>query len=243
MYLRVKHMILGRIESGEWPPRHKIPSESALVAEFAVSRMTVNRALRELSIEGVVVRIKGAGSFVAVPRLTANILEVRNLADEIAARGKVHSADVILLDQLKAPPDIAERLLVPVGTEVFHSIIVHHESGVPLQIEDRYVNKAIAPDYLSQRLDLLTPNAYLSAIAAWTAAEHQVAAVLPATWEARLLGITPADPCLLVNRRTFVGSQAVTSVRLLFAGARYSIESHQRAHGITPAMRAPGNAV
>jgi GntR family histidine utilization transcriptional repressor len=233
MYLQVKQMILGRIDSGAWPPRHKIPSESALVEEFAVSRMTVNRALRELSIEGVIVRVKGAGSFVAIPRLKANILEVRNLADEIAERGERHSAEVILLDQLKASPDIAALLQVPVGAEVFHSIIVHNESGVPLQIEDRYVNKLIAPDYLTQPLDLVTPNQYLSSVAAWTGAEHQVAAILPVPWEAKLLGITIADPCLLVNRRTFLGSQIVTAVRLLFAGSRYRIESHQRAHMIT----------
>jgi GntR family histidine utilization transcriptional repressor len=235
-YLQVKLMILRRIESGEWPPRHKLPSETALVEAFGVSRMTVNRALRELSIEGIIVRIKGAGSFVAIPRLKANILEVRNLAEEIAERGQRHSAEVILLDEVNATPDIAERLQVPIGADVFHSIIVHNASGVPLQIEDRYVNKAIAPDYLSQPLGAVTPNQYLSAIAAWTAAEHEVAAILPAPWEAELLGITTADPCLLVNRRTFRGSQPVTVVRLLFAGARYRIESQQRAHVMTETM-------
>jgi GntR family histidine utilization transcriptional repressor len=232
-YLRVKHMILGQIESGAWPPQHKIPSESALVTQFSVSRMTVNRALRELSIEGVILRVKGAGSFVAVPRLKANILEVRNLADEIAARGGRHSAVVILRDTVNATPDIAARLQVPDGSAVFHSVILHHEDGRPLQIEDRYVNQAVAPDYLAQPLDVVTPNQYLSAIAAWTAAEHEVAAILPAPWEARLLGISGADPCLLVERRTFLGRQVVTAVRLLFAGTRYRIASQQRAHAIS----------
>jgi GntR family transcriptional regulator, histidine utilization repressor len=231
-YLSVKHMIIGRIYSGEWPPRHKIPSESELVEEFSVSRMTVNRALRELSIEGAIIRIKGVGSFVAQPRLKANVLEVRNVAEEIADRGKQHTADVILLDQLKASPEIAEQLQVPIGAAVFHSIIVHREDNVPLQIEDRYVNPAIVPDYLLQKFDQITPNKYLSDVTAWTGAEHQVEAILPAAWEARLLGITVSDPCLLVYRRTFFGNDVVTYVRLLFAGSRYRIESHQRSHSM-----------
>lgn len=237
-YLSVKRMIIGRINAGEWPPRYKIPSESELVEEFAVSRMTINRALLELAIEGVIVRVKGVGSFVAAPKLTANILEVRNLADEISERGKLHSADVILLDELKASPDIAEQLQVAIGASVFHSIIVHNESGVALQIEDRYVNTAIAPDYLAQRFNAVTPNQYLTDIAAWTAAEHQIEAILPAAWEAKLLGITTADPCLQVRRRTFSGNAVVTSVRLLFPGARYRIESHQRSH----AMKEPNHS-
>lgn len=231
-YLSVKHMIIGRIYSGEWPPRHKIPSESELVQEFSVSRMTVNRALRELSIEGAILRLKGVGSFVAQPRLKANVLEVRNVAEEIAERGKQYSADVILLDQLKASPEIAEQLQVPIGTAVFHSIIVHKEDNVPLQIEDRYVNPRIAPDYLLQNFSQITPNKYLSDVTAWTGAEHQVEAILPAAWEAKLLGITGSDPCLLVYRRTFFGKDVVTFVRLLFPGSRYRIESHQRSHSM-----------
>ncbi|MCQ4034039.1 GntR family transcriptional regulator, partial [Klebsiella pneumoniae] len=45
-----------------------IPSEAELVAQFGFSRMTINRALRELTDEGLLVRLQGVGTFVAEPK-------------------------------------------------------------------------------------------------------------------------------------------------------------------------------
>ena len=68
LYARVKQMIVQQIESGTWPPHHRVPSESELVAELGFSRMTINRALRELTAEGLLVRMQGVGTFVAEPK-------------------------------------------------------------------------------------------------------------------------------------------------------------------------------
>ncbi len=65
LYLQVKHHILDNIGSGKWGAATRVPSENDIVRSFGVSRMTANRALRELRDEGVLVRIAGVGSFVA----------------------------------------------------------------------------------------------------------------------------------------------------------------------------------
>ena len=67
LYARVKQMIVQQIENGSWPPHHRVPSESELVSELGFSRMTINRALRELTAEGLLVRMQGVGTFVAEP--------------------------------------------------------------------------------------------------------------------------------------------------------------------------------
>jgi GntR family histidine utilization transcriptional repressor len=87
LYAGVKQMILDRIHSGEWPPKYRVPSENELVAELGVSKMTANRALRELASEGELVRIQGVGSFVAERKGYSALFEVRNIAEEIAERG------------------------------------------------------------------------------------------------------------------------------------------------------------
>ena len=68
LYARVKQAITQKIRSGAWLPNAKLPSESELLAQLGVSRMTINRALRELTIEGLLVRMQGVGTFVAVPK-------------------------------------------------------------------------------------------------------------------------------------------------------------------------------
>ena len=68
LYARVKQMIAQQIRSGAWPAHYRVPSESELVEELGFSRMTINRALRELTAEGLLVRMQGVGTFVAQPR-------------------------------------------------------------------------------------------------------------------------------------------------------------------------------
>lgn len=224
LYERVKQKILGHIRSGEWPPHHRVPSESELVSELGFSRMTINRALRELTADGVLVRMQGVGTFVAEPKGQAALVEVHNIADEIAARGHVHRLDVITLREENASTERALSLNVKEGQRVFHSLIVHYENDVPVQIEDRYVNPQVAPDYLQQDFLRETPFAYLNRVAPLSEGEHVVEAVLPDAAEARLLGINRGEPCLLIRRRTWSGARLVTSARLIYPGSRYRLE-------------------
>lgn len=225
LYAGVKQVILDRIHSGEWPPKYRVPSENELVLELGVSKMTANRALRELANEGELVRIQGVGSFVAERKGASALFEVRNIADEIAERGHAHEATVVVLAKIPAPPEIADALELEFGAPVFHSLVVHCENGVPVQIEDRHVHPDSAPDYLAQDFTTITPNAYLSEVAPLTGSEHVVEAVLPQSWECKLLTIQKTEPCLTIRRRTWSVHGVVSIARLVYPGSRYRLES------------------
>lgn len=224
LYAGVKQMILDRIASGEWTPHTRVPSENELVADMGVSRMTANRALRELAAEGVLVRIQGVGSFVAESKAHSALFEVRNIAEEIVERGHAHSAQVVLLQEETATPEVSDALDIAISAPVFHSVVVHYENDLPVQIEDRFVNPAAAPDYLTQDFSGFTPNAYLTAVAPLAEAEHVVEAALPQPWECKLLAISRTEPCLLIRRRTWSGTISVSAARLLCPGSRYRLE-------------------
>ncbi|MEZ2128530.1 MULTISPECIES: histidine utilization repressor [unclassified Sinorhizobium] len=226
LYAGVKQMILDRIHSGEWPPKHRIPSENELVVELGVSKMTANRALRELASEGELVRIQGVGSFVAERKGYSALFEVRNIAEEIAERGHSHQAAVVVLGQETASPEIADALELEIGAPVFHSLLVHSENDVPVQIEDRFVNPAAAPEYLEQDFTTLTPNAYLTMAAPLSGSEHVVEAAMPQSWECKLLTILKTEPCLTIRRRTWSARQVVSLARLVYPGHRYRLQTH-----------------
>ncbi|WP_337268344.1 histidine utilization repressor [Oryzifoliimicrobium ureilyticus] len=225
LYVGVKQIILDKIHSGEWPPKHRVPSETELVIELGVSKMTANRALRELANEGELIRVQGVGSFVAERKGVSALFEVRNIADEIADRGHAHVAKVVVLAKKAAAPDIADALGVEIGADVFHSLIVHHEEGVPVQIEDRYVHPERAPDYLAQDFSLTTPNAYLSEVAPLSGSEHVVEAIMPQPWECKLLMMLKTEPCLMIRRRTWSGRDVISLARIVYPGHRYRLES------------------
>ncbi len=227
-YERVKRLIDRRIASGEWPPGTRIPSEFALVRELGVSRMTINRALRELSLLGRLRRVQGVGSFVAEAKPHSALFEVRNIAVEIAERGHRHEASIHRLAAERAPAEIAAGFGLSPGAKVFHSILVHSENDLPVQIEDRFVDPRIAKDYLAQDFRRETPFVYLSRLAPITEAEHEIEAVLPAAWERRLLKIPSGEPCLSLQRRTWSEGKPVSQARLLYPGSRYRLQGRWR---------------
>jgi GntR family transcriptional regulator, histidine utilization repressor len=152
---------------------------------------------------------------------------VRNIAEEIGERGLSHHANIILTQTEISGPDLASALEMEVGSAAHHSIILHEEDDVPIQLEDRFVNAEVAPDYLKQDFSRITPNAYLTSIAPISRTEQYIEAVLPQPWECKLLAIARSEPCLLVRRRTWSLGRAITSVRLLYPGSRYRLESSE----------------
>ena len=87
LFRKIKQYILGRIEKGEWKTGAKISSEAELVAHFSTSRMTVNRAVRELTAEGRLVRKQGKGTYVASLKPKSAFLEISSIAQEIRKSG------------------------------------------------------------------------------------------------------------------------------------------------------------
>ena len=223
-YARVKQFLKRELAQGRWPPGALMPSEADLVAKFGVSRMTVNRALRELQSEGLVRRAQGVGTFAAPLHRVSSTLTIRDLHEEIISRGHEHRADVHVAREEPAGEALAERLGLAPGAPVFHTLIVHHENGVPLQCEDRYVNPACAPGYLGVDFTRITPTHYLLDVAPLWEAQYAIEASAPTPQEARLLGIRGHDPCLVVVRRTVSKGVPITLARLVHPGSRYQID-------------------
>ncbi|SMC82173.1 transcriptional regulator, histidine utilization repressor, GntR family [Desulfocicer vacuolatum DSM 3385] len=203
----------------------KIDSENSLVKTMGVSRMTVNRALRELTAEGKLVRLQGVGTFVARHKPQTELLRIRSIAREIIERGGEHSCDIHLLQQEKISPKVASDMKLRLNMPVYHAILVHRDNGVPIQLEDRYINPVVAPDFLKQDFTRITPSDYLQAICPAMEVEHVIEAMMPDKWSRELLEISRAEPCLILHRRTWINSTVATQNRFIYPGSRHKIGS------------------
>jgi len=225
-FAAIKEFIFSQIETGRWPEHSRIPSENELASQFNVSRMTARRALQELTKQGVLYRTQGVGSFVASAKSQSALLEIRNIADEIQARGHFHSAELVQLSQIPCPTVVAGALGLKQHDPVYFSLIVHYDNQQPLQLEARFVNPAQVPDYLLQDFTQQTPHEYLSAVAPLTEADHVVEAILPDAFTSKYLRIAQHEPCLRLTRRTFSRGGAVSFAYLTSAGSRYRLGGH-----------------
>lgn len=223
LYQQVKEHIIGKINGGIMRPGMRVESEAELVASLNVSRMTVNRALRELADEGRIHRIQGKGSFVAERKPQSALLEIKSIAREILDRGGSYSCTVHLLQEEKAQPSIAASMGLAPYSEVFHSIIVHKDNGVPIQLGCRYINPQVAPDFLQQDFTKRTVSDYLLDLAPASAAEHVVEALIPDSWIRDLLEINASEPCLALHRKTWVDHRIATQSIFYYPGSRYTL--------------------
>ena len=225
-YTIIKQYICEHIESGEWPQNAKVPSENELTQQFDVSRMTARRALQELTEQGILVRSQGAGTFVATFKSQSSLLEIRNISDEISERGHQHKAKQLLLISTAVTEEIAILLNLKNNEDVFYSEILHYENDEAIQLEQRFVNVSLVPDYLLQNFTIITPHEYLSSVAPLTEATHEIEAILASDEICLQLDIQSTSPCLQVKRRTW-SKQGVVSVAILTSpGDKYRLGSH-----------------
>ena len=218
IFQRIKDYLVGEIVAGRRKEGDLVPSEQALVRQFGVSRMTVNRAVRELTAEGVLTRRQGSGTYVAPQKYQATLVEIRNIADEIRSRGRTHRSQVRLLREEPAGDELAAGFELAPGLSLYHSVIVHFENDVPIQVEDRWVNPACAPHYLEQDFSTITPNEHLVAAAPLQGATYGIEAQPAPDEIAGMLAIAGGRPCLVLHRRTTSGGRVASVATMWHPG-------------------------
>lgn len=227
-YEKVKAFLLARIGSGELKQGERLPSENELVAALGISRMTVNRALREMTDSGLLVRVQGVGTFLAPPKPHAALLEINNIASEIKARGHAHRSQIIALDEVQTSAEVLLAFAFTKRRKVFHSEIVHFENDAAVQLEERFVNPDLIPDFLNQDFTKTTTYDYLMRVTPVSELEHVFSAIAADETTSLRLGIALDAPCMLLKRRTWTGDKVVTVNRLTYAGSRYTFGSRYK---------------
>lgn len=224
LHEQIRSGIEARILSGEWPPGHPVPSESELMARHHCARMTVNKALSALAGAGLVERRRRAGTFVARPRSQAMVLEITDLAREVAARGEAYEWRLIAR-KLTRSTALGE------DGEVLEIEGVHLADGVPLAFERRLVKVAEVPAIAEADLSTTAPGSWLLAHAPWTQAENRIGAQAAPPEVAHALGLPKASPCLTVERRTWRGEAPVTLVRQYYVAGAWEFVARFGARG------------
>jgi GntR family transcriptional regulator, histidine utilization repressor len=220
-FKHIKNYLLEQIHAGHWKEGEPIPSEQVLAKQFGVARMTVNRAVKELTDEQILSRIQGSGTYVAQHKYQATLVEIKSIAEEIRARGHQHRSELQRLERVKANDHLASAFSLEVGHLLFRSVIVHLENELPIQVEDRWVNPVVAPDYMHQDFSSTTPNEYLMTAAPLQGVSYSIEALAPTKDIADMLHIPAGETCLVLKRRTLSKGQVASVATMWHPGSRY----------------------
>lgn len=227
------------ILDGALPPGHQLSKETELAEQYGVSRMTMNKALTQLTSEGFLVRRKRRGTFVAQARGQAAVMEINDIEQEVAELGfpyswrltssevrSISDADASVLDVLNVA---ASQALVIEGT--------HTARGEPFCLEYRAINVDVVPGAAVQDFSHFVPGQWLLKSMPFSAASHRVRAINAAGKDARALDVALGTACLEILRKTRIEQKWVTHVRLLYPG-----HLHQLVAEFAPRLGVPTQA-
>lgn len=237
-YQRIKNAILDNIHSGKWQAGNAISTEMALAEEFGVSRMTVNRALKELSEERVLERRQGSGTFVAQQQFNHTFVEVRNIAQDLKSANRDYQAHVVskraitasmLDDEMRGKFDLdtavvssdSEDTRISEIAVLYEVKIVHFADGQPIQFEERWVDAKKVPQFLEQDFSVVNTSDYLIAKSPLERGSYTIRAVAAPDEIANALQVAPQSPTLVLRRQTYSAGQVLTFVKMWHAGDRY----------------------
>lgn len=213
----IQEDVRGRIQRREWAPGAAIPNEADLARELGCARSTVNRALQALAEDGWLERRRRAGTRVArAPQRRATVA-IPLIRQQIASMGKSASHMILNRGAARLPPDIAAGLALPVSAPAERVRSLYLADGQPFAFEDRWVHLAEAPGFETTDLTDIDPNEWLVQNAAFAEGTLAYSAQAAAGRVAAALGCADGTPLLVLERRTFSPSAAVTHVTLYHA--------------------------
>jgi len=220
-YQQVKQFLIKGIGNGAWKSGDQLPSENQLADTCQVSRMTARKALQELAKQGVLVTIKGKGSFVTQEKQQFSMLQINSIAAEIKQQGLSYHCELLALEKQQASQELAHKMNIQHQQDIFYSELLHFKQDQPIQLEQRWVTPNTARDYLRQDFSLTTPGEYLTQIAPLTEAEHQIEAIIGSPEIRERLQIETDEAIILLKRKTWCNQQLVSYAKLYHPGKRY----------------------
>lgn len=204
LYQRIREELRARILAGTYRPHDRMPSESALMRHYGVSRITVRQALGDLAKERVIFTVAGKGSFVTQPKPFQELGRLQGFAEAMGAAGHETFNRLLQIGTVAASTQVAQRLALRPGTPVteIHRLrfldrqpVSLDITWVPLRIGERLVREDLA----TRDIFLILENDYRIALGH---ADLAIDAALADTRLATLLDVADGAPLLRVERLT-----------------------------------------
>lgn len=139
LYYQLYNVLKTRIIDGEYTVGSVLPSESEMIQEFGVSRITIRRALSDLENDGYIEKRKGKGSIVLRMRLERPLTVFNSFSGDALARGDRPSSIILSIERVLAGVHVAEKLGIPASNEVYALVRLRLLNGRIVALHKSYI--------------------------------------------------------------------------------------------------------
>jgi len=199
LYRQLMQRLRGDIASGVYPAGSRIPSEAELGQTYRVSRVTVRKALAELTQEGLLRRMQGKGTFVCAPRIQRSLRDLNSFHEACKAIGRAPGTKVISAQMTQAEGSVCADLHLPDDAQVVEIVRLRMADDLPVMLETNrfprtceWLLKARLEGSLYQLLEEqgMEPTHGL----------HEISLCRATAAQAKLLGVNPGDALLRLDQ-------------------------------------------
>jgi GntR family transcriptional regulator len=219
LYQQLQRALRDAIDRKILAPDDALPAERDLAEDFAVSRITVRKALEGLVSEGLLTRRHGAGTFVA-GRVEKNFSMLTSFSEDMTARGRTPHSEWLRRAEGAVTPEESLTLGLSPGTRVYRFHRLRFADGAPMALE-----YATVPAFALPGVSAVQDSLYMALERTGhrpKRALQRLRAVLFTAEQAQLLQANENDPGLLVERRGFLpDGRAVEFSQSFYRGDTY----------------------
>lgn len=139
LYVQIVEQLQYDIKNGLYSKGDRLPTETELAQQYGVSRITVRRAVDELSAMGLVEKKQGKGTFVCLPKLTRQLNGPMSFTEMCKANGLSVSAKILDAKICTADTaELTESLSVPENSRIVRIRRLRYAGDKPLVLEDNF---------------------------------------------------------------------------------------------------------
>ncbi|MCP4536922.1 MAG: GntR family transcriptional regulator [Chloroflexi bacterium] len=194
--------MISKIETGEFKPGDKLPTERALNEHFNVQRATIRQALGVLEARGLIVRKRGSGTFVAKAKIEREARRLFAFTKTMTLSGYKVGADILSVIEAKADARAANKLKIAIDSPVYYFHRLRRLDGEPVMLEIICLPKHIFPGMDQQDLENnslfeVMKKEYGREV---TSAEQALEAVQASNYEAKVLQVSPGAALMMEER-------------------------------------------
>jgi len=202
LYHQLMQRISIDIERGIYPIGSRIPPEHELEEQYQVSRVTVRRALAELTEKGLLERKQGKGTFVSVPQMQQNLKSLHSFHDACRLNGMIPGTQVVMICETDADENDLSGLNMKPGSRVLEILRLRLADHEPVVLENNHFSLAysyLEDEDLSGSLYMILKEYGAEPVQAI----HDISLCFASEDQAELLRIHPGDPLLLLHELVF----------------------------------------
>lgn len=237
LYFQLKEWLIDQIDDGDIAPGTQIPTESALMRDFGLSRGTVRQAINELVHEGRLYRLHGKGTFVSAPRVEHRMAQVlTSFAEDMSEQAIPFSSSVLNRSIQVADSRLASRLQIGPNEPVFFLERLGCAKGEPIVVAHTFIPIYLCPNLLDEEMKDCSLYKLLEQKygIAPRRARRSLEPALADEYEASLLQIRKGSPIHLMETIAFdANGRPIEYSKLRFRGdrSRFVFEVVRHTHG------------